>query len=416
MGLPDDPRERQAEQESGQIFSPDQLIHVTIDGEDDYGDDADDDQRRQQQEQQVGDDDAQSSDETTPLVASITPIQGGIYGDPDNINGVVKPSAGEPAFQDPVFAVLWILQFLAVLYLGIFVAPLGYDGVSEQIEDMNITAMLHEIPDQNDDLSPEDKEEWAEMFDQLPTFLEVYVERIVTFAVLPAVEAAVIMSLVKIFFLFAPCARNVVRGSLIMTLLLALVFAISNVINSSSWVLPTMVSGLVLAGVSFFVYKVWPLVPFATINLRIALKAISFKNNCGAFIWGILLTELCCYWVCFWFYTSFGTLNIIGKDCGTSSSDAALIEPQFSCTYQGWVFLFFLISLYWTTSVCMVRRHIRILSPCSSLSLVTMFLTLSFLYMICRIPFKSLLQVSWLHGALTKIPRMDAVLLPSHSL
>ena len=110
-------------------------------------------------------------DEVTPLI----PVSDVITGDYDGKDGA-------PVFRDVPFALLFLIHFCIMLWLGIFVAPVGYEQL-----DFNFTVIEDEIQKNGDNSTTDEDIQSMEIFaEELSDFVQVYPYRIVIYLILPS--------------------------------------------------------------------------------------------------------------------------------------------------------------------------------------------------------------------------------------
>jgi hypothetical protein len=153
------------------------------------------------------------------------------------------------------------------------------------------------------------------------------------------------------------------------------------------------------------------MVPFAAVNLKVATEGVT--HNCGLFIVAFLLMMLGIIWVFFWAYTAVGVAYSYAGDCqdrhpgsnfqiGSDDYDPSCDPPLVSV-------IFFLLSLYWTVTVTMVR-HQSLASRCYHFSCsVQLRVGSHILLVLYRISSKSLSRVWSVHSATPRTKPITAV-------
>jgi hypothetical protein len=256
-----------------------------------------------------------------------------------------------PQFRDVPFALFFLLQIGVMLYAGIFVAPKGFDSAC-----FNITAIEKEISDGNDDITDEDMKQIQDFIAAVTQYVMVYPERILCYLIIPSCIGAFIIAYIVTAAVVKPCSKLIVYSCLLgtvgWTIGTTLLLAVA-VDNLAAYVFAAGVIGVVV----YFVAATWKLVPFAAVNLKVALEGIS--RNCGMYVVACLFAELGFVWVIYWLYTVVGVSIYENDKCEASRSEDHLHtssdqHDDQDCGPPFVVVVAFLLSLYWTSAVIMV--------------------------------------------------------------
>ena len=85
------------------------------------------------------------------------------------------------------------------------------------------------------------------------------------------------------------------------------------------------------------------------VNLGVSLEGV--QSNCGIYILALFLAKVAFFWAFFWGYVMVGTMYYIGETMCPGMDD------DDDCAPQGPMFLFLLLSFYWTSQVIMVSTN-----------------------------------------------------------
>jgi hypothetical protein len=315
-------------------------------------------------------------------------------------------------YRDWPFAVAFWLHIVIILVLGRYLAPLGYNA-AEAALDLNVTHWQEAILEENakdtttDFKNKEDWDKFVLFLAQAKDYLQIYPQRILLYLVIPSTEVGLCTILLVTLWIVRPGTKWVVLASVWGPWVLT-VLAMMGMVYHVQTLPSLMVALLLVGGITYFVRLVSPMIPFATVNLKVALHGIS--ANGGTYVWAFAFSELAVTWVLYWMYTTFGVLSYEGSVCYatttstmntttdgsvpwhrllhtamvSSSSSSSLPLPT-SNTNGGWegqleidangdddndmgagcgrtkglTFLFFLVSLFWTSTVILVRFLVR---------------------------------------------------------
>ena len=259
-----------------------------------------------------------------------------------------------PVFRDVWFAVAFWLHLLVMLWLGIFVAPAGF----QQIPDFNMTAMEDEIRKSNskhdgDGVSEEDLQQMEQAVDAVSEYAHVYPYRIFVYLVLPCLLISFLVSFVTTATIIRPCPKPLVYSTLVGSLVGTAVVLLSTVLASPTKPVMWMVTLAALAGVAYYVRLAWRIVPFAAVNLQVALEAIG--RNWGMYLIAFVFAELGFLWNLYWLYVLVGVSVRQDNACLEQHPEAAdrWDDDDGTCSPPPGIFLALLLSLYWTSTVLM---------------------------------------------------------------
>jgi hypothetical protein len=111
---------------------------------------------------------------TSLLSRTARPADSG-YGCGDGHNGaeLAETTPAPPLYRDVPWAVLFLLHWITLIWLGVWVAPKGYDALDAW--DVNMTDFTNELKQNEDDVLNEDTVVDFESFmDQMADFWPVY--------------------------------------------------------------------------------------------------------------------------------------------------------------------------------------------------------------------------------------------------
>jgi Plasma-membrane choline transporter len=286
------------------------------------------------------DDRQRPGDEVTPLIA----VSEVITGDYD-------AKEGDPVYRDVPFAVLFLIHLCIMLWLGIFVAPAGY----EKLADFNFTSIENEIrKDGDDSISDEDLRKMEAFAAEASDYLQVYPYRIVVNLVLPCLLISFLLAFVLTAAIIKPYTTPFVYSSLVGSIVGTAIMMISMAVASHS--LPMYcLTGLSLLGVLYYVRLAWAMVPFAAVNLKVALTGITM--NWGMYIIAFVFAQLGFLWNIYWVYVLIGLASKEDSECLEAHPDVDFDSD--TCSPPPFVILALLLSLYWTSTIIMVSLHNR---------------------------------------------------------
>ena len=203
----------------------------------------------------------------------------------------------EPVCRDLPFAILFILHAIVMAWLGVAVAPQGYDQIK-----INTTSIEEEIR-KGDDVTEEDIQEFENFLSAAAAYVQVYPLRILAFIVVPCCLLAYAFGALTTAFIIRPYPRFVVSSCLISSVVLMATLLIVGALTSGS-VFVYLTTGLALAATIYYVRIAWNMIPFAAVNLKIALEGMG--RNSGMYLVAFCFAELGFVWVLYWFYVLVG--------------------------------------------------------------------------------------------------------------
>eukprot|EP00527_Entomoneis_sp_CCMP2396_P005832 CAMPEP_0198154448 /NCGR_PEP_ID=MMETSP1443-20131203/68592_1 /TAXON_ID=186043 /ORGANISM="Entomoneis sp., Strain CCMP2396" /LENGTH=586 /DNA_ID=CAMNT_0043821119 /DNA_START=83 /DNA_END=1843 /DNA_ORIENTATION=- len=262
------------------------------------------------------------------------------------VDGPDSESAIAPKWRDLPFAILFWAHLAVMIWLGVSVAPKGFEMVHVNLQE------LEDQVRKSDDVTEEDIHHLEDIISEAAIYMEVYPSRIAIFLVIPCCILAFVFGLIGMNAILKPCPRTMVYTCLISTVVWTVIGLLASAIASGQ-VFLYVLSGLSLFGVGYFVRLAWKMVPFAGINLKFALEGIG--RNGGIFIVAFLFAVIGFFWVFYWFYVLIGTFMYQNNRCQESHPDENfdMSSDDYSdvCDPPVPVVLFFILSLYWTGSI-----------------------------------------------------------------
>mmetsp|Transcript_8267 Transcript_8267/g.18671 ORF Transcript_8267/g.18671 Transcript_8267/m.18671 type:complete len:405 (+) Transcript_8267:95-1309(+) len=312
----------------------------------------------------------------------------------DDPNNPDSAATSTPKWRDLPFAILFWVHLAVMIWLGVTVAPKGYE-----LFDVNVFGEIEKAMQKSDDVTEEDIQHFKGFVDQAAAYLQVYPTRIGLYCALPLCFLAFVFGLVGTSAVLKPCPRTMVYSCLVSTIAWTCIVLLGSAISTGSIGLYFM-TGISLVAVGYYVRLAWKMVPFAAVNLKLALEGIG--RNCGIFMVAFFFAEIGFLWVVYWFYVMIGTSSYENNKCQAEHPDQNfdMDSDDYSdvCDPPLAVVIFFLLSLYWTGAIFMVGWRV----PRRAFGLATYHSTqLTFDY--CshdRIQCKSRLPVSWQRGVL----------------
>jgi Plasma-membrane choline transporter len=184
--------------------------------------------------------------------------------------------------------------------------------------------------------------------DQMADFWPVYPVRVVSYLILPGLMLSFLVSYVvtaMVIRLHAlPFVYSTLVGSVIVTAIVATTWAVMSR-SALVWFLALVA----LCVVGYFIKESWRLVPFTAINLKVALTGISI--NWGMYLIALFFSTMGFLWNIYWLYILVG-LSAAQCDDGHRSDGN---NGENECDPPILIILLLLLSLYWTSTVIMVR-------------------------------------------------------------
>jgi Plasma-membrane choline transporter len=312
--------------------------------------------------------------ETTPLVAVYSSsINDDNHPLPTEDDDDLQKDEPEVLFRDWLFGLFFYLQFaLFVLCTNIF-SPRGYERIDKFL---NYTLIRESILAQSDDtVTTENWEELDAFITQAGEYLDVHAVRILIWSVIPSALLGVVWVHMTVFIL-PYISYGVVTTCLASTLVLSVGILVAWVAMTPS-IGSLMIAGFLCGMIIYYVHLVWPMIPFAAVNLKAAAKGIN--ANMGTHIWAFGSSMLGVVWLLFWLWGTFGIMAYLDNQCdakyGVDDADESFLhntthrwlkakkveehENVPSCG-QGGIFMLLLLSNYWTYLVLMVRAAMYI--------------------------------------------------------
>jgi hypothetical protein len=254
-----------------------------------------------------------------------------------------------PTYRDLPFALLFFAQVGIMIWLGVAVAPRGFENLS-----FNVTAIEDEIrKSESDDFTEEDLQQFKEFASEVVEYGKVYPVRILQYLVVPCDILAYIFAYLTTAFVMKPCVKPLVYSCLVGSLVwTAVVMLSASIASNQPFVYLSTAAMLVAAG--YYVSVAWRMVPFAAVNLKVALEGIS--RNGGMYVVACVFAELGFCWVLYWLYVVVGVSGYQNNECRQAHPNVDPEKLDDICGMPFVVVLLFLLSLYWTSTALMVRR------------------------------------------------------------
>lgn len=324
-----------------------------------------------------------------------------------NADASTSSASMAPTCRDLPFAILFGLHAVAMACLGMFAAPQGYKRIK-----IDMTLIEDEIR-KGDDTTEEDVQNFEQFVADAAAYMQIYPLRIVTHIVIPSCLLAYVLGAVSTAFCIKPFPRLAVYTCLVCSVVWVAIVMLWTAIASGS-TLVYLLTGLAVAASMYYVSIAWKMVPFAAINLKMALQGMG--HNSGVYLVAFFFAELGFCWVLYWLYVvvgktktglrtflyvcmtrvttserGFGLTLFLSAQTGTSAlanSECRLAHPDSDfdinsdkydkvCDPPPLVGLAFLLSLYWTNTVIMVcAAQCCMLSSCSSNATLLLIITL----------------------------------------
>jgi Plasma-membrane choline transporter len=262
-----------------------------------------------------------------------------------------------PQFRDVPFAVLFGVQMLLMLYAGVFVAPRGYETIRLCF---NLTEIENEIT-KDQDISEDDLAQLRQFWEAAMQFIVVYPERILLYLVLPMCVGAYWIAYLFLTLLVRPCSQCMVMLCLVGTAGWTMAVTLSTTVMALDNHPAAYVASLgIIGAVLYFVIMQWKYIPFAAVNIKVALTGIG--RNSGMYYVAFCFAELGLLWVLYWCFTLVGVSAYEGnRRCPSpeqhfeSSSHHHDDDDDCDSSLPFPIVLAFLLALYWTNTVIMVR-------------------------------------------------------------
>jgi hypothetical protein len=266
---------------------------------------------------------------------------------------------GSPVFHNFFFALLFYAHFALMIWLGVAIAPQGFDKIDLNYTSTIIENALRNRNDDytNDDISEEDIQEFADFVHQgAPSFLQVYPLRIFFLLIIPCHFTALTIAYFELVYIIKAIPKTVIYSFLIKSLILSTGLAIFLAVLSGS-VLVWFIAVITILAMLYYTAIGWRYAPYAAVNLKVALTGI--YSNFGVNLVAATFAKLGVIWTIYWLYVTIGVFGYMGAQCRETHPDGNfdMTSPDFdnSCNPPVMVVLLFLLSLYWTsvvTTVC----------------------------------------------------------------
>lgn len=272
----------------------------------------------------------------------------------DDESDLSKGTNGIVLFRDPAFAILFILHFVVVIWLAVSFGSFHIDEIN-----LNVTTWKDYVDDDaTDQLDDNNWSEIQKFVDDTIHWLDIYPSRIFSFVIIPSCLSAFGCSFVLTALAIPSCPFAAVKFSLLGTLAMALIVALSLSVAAQFNIFLVLLSTFLVGLVVYYVWIAWRVIPFAAVNLSIALQGIS--ENCGVYLVAFLFSIIGFIWTVLWIYILVGVMDTLDKSYEAANpqqggmSNNEYSEGKESDPLHGLVFFSLLISLYWTSKVLLV--------------------------------------------------------------
>jgi len=245
----------------------------------------------------------------------------------------------EPVYRDVPFAILFWVQFFALITLGCTIAPKGYSL-------LDIASIKEEIREDPSTTSS-DLQNFETFVSFMASYLQVYPERILMYLFYPASLMAFLFALVVTTKLIRPHSRLMVALCLVGIFVDTAAIFLVGLITSFS-IGGLIFAVVVLGATAYYVRAAWRLIPYSAVNLGVSLEGM--QSNCGVYLVALCLAEAGFFFTAYWGYTLVGTMIYVGETQCSGNTDS-----DNDCAPQSWTFLLLLLSFYWTSQVITVR-------------------------------------------------------------
>jgi hypothetical protein len=264
----------------------------------------------------------------------------------------------EPVYRDVFWAILFLAHLAVMIWLAV---AYGSFGGGTSAANKNTTDWKQELETElDDDEAIHQLEAFAE---EVEAYVEVYPMRIFLYVVLPCALLASFISYVGTAFVIPSCPTTIVQMSLLGSIGWMIVLAILTSVSTGSW-FAWLMSACLIAIVVYYVFIVWRLIPFASVNLKVSLEGIS--ANWGMYVIAFVFSGIGFVWAFFWMYVAIGVLGheqleAYSEEAPTTDEeddDDLYYESQGDQPKQGFTIFFLLVSLYWTSTVILVSCYL----------------------------------------------------------
>lgn len=296
------------------------------------------------------DGDPPPADESTPLVISSNYFANNNIRDDQSEAGPSKDTG--PVFRDWPFAILFCFHLTAMIFVGVVYSPEGYRRV---VNGFDLDLIEQEIA-KGDDVKPEDLAQLESFVEEAYDYLQGYPQRIILYSILPASVLLFFVMDVMVTTMLLWFTTFWVTKTLVVSVILTILVMAALVI-AQPCVLSIVIASIVIGSSFYFTCSVWSIIPFLSVNLKIALQGM--RSNFGTYMWALLLSDISSVFVLVWAYGLVGVWFYEMSACedtkhlddNVQSEETRSSDPNQQCSINGWTFLMFLLSLYWTTNV-----------------------------------------------------------------
>ena len=275
-----------------------------------------------------------------------TPLMGGLE---DEMTVNKEP----PRFRDLPFLILYLVHLAVMVFLAL---DYGSFTTIDKI-DYNVSNWRNLIDD--DQIATD--QEWQQVesiVSEAEHWIAVYPPRILRYIIVPSAFVAYAISYLWTAVIIPSCPTIVVVSALLGSLALAftLTIAIGVAVGFNIFVL--LLGFLMMACVGYYLKLVWRLIPFAAVNLSVALQGIS--ANCGMYLVAFAFSIVGFLWTLFWIYVVVGVMQAMDESYETQHprpeymSEQEYTKAEQDDPLRGFVFFGFLLSLYWTSKILLV--------------------------------------------------------------
>lgn len=258
-----------------------------------------------------------------------------------------------PQFRDLPFLILYLVHLAIMIFLAL---DYGSFTTIDKI-DYNVSNWRNLVDD--DEIATD--QEWQQ-FESIVTeaehWIDVYLPRILRYIIVPSAFVAYAISYLWTAVIIPSCPTAVVVSALLGSLAVSFTFTIVVGIVSGFNIMALLLGFLMMAGVGYYLTVQWRLIPFAAINLSVALQGIS--ANCGMYLVAFAFSIVGFLWTLFWVYIVVGVMQAMDQSYNIqhprpeSISEKEYIKTEQDDPLCGFVFFAFLLSLYWTTQILLV--------------------------------------------------------------
>jgi Plasma-membrane choline transporter len=268
-----------------------------------------------------------------------------------------------PRFRDLPFLILYLVHLAIMIFLA-----LDY-GSFTTIDKMDYNVSnWRNLVDDDKIANDQEWEQFESLVSEAERWIAVYPPRILKYIIVPSAFVAYAISYVWTAVIIPSCPTAVVVSALLGSLALSITLTIAISVVSGFNIFALLFGFLMMACVGYYLKLVWRLIPFAAVNLSVALQGIS--ANCGMYLVALAFSIVGFLWTLFWVYVVVGVMQAMDKSYETqhprpedmSRKDYANTEQD--DPLRGFVFLAFLLSLYWTTQILLVRCFFALVFLC----------------------------------------------------